>query len=79
MRRVAFVCNLKRYFVLKDIKMKNWILNFIADERGTAAVEYGITAVVMAGGAASGLSALKDELQGKQSDMISILGDQSTD
>ncbi len=79
MRRVAFVCNLKRYFVLKDIKMKNWILNFIADERGTAAVEYGITAVVMAGGAASGLSSLKDELQGKQSDMISILGDQSTD
>ncbi len=79
MRRVAFVCNLKRYFVLKDIKMKNWILNFIADERGTAAVEYGITAVVMAGGAASGLSSLKDELQGKQSDMISILGDQGTD
>jgi len=79
MRRVAFVCNLKRHFVLKDIKMKNWILNFIADERGTAAVEYGITAVVMAGGAASGLSSLKDELQGKQSDMISILGDQSTD
>ena len=79
MRRVAFVCNLKRYFVLKDIKMKNWILNFIADERGTAAVEYGITAVVMAGGAASGLSSLKDELQGKQSDMISILGDQTTD
>ena len=79
MRRVAFVCNLKRYFVLKDIKMKNWILNFIADERGTAAVEYGITAVVMAGGAATGLSSLKDELQGKQDDMIQILGDQSTD
>jgi len=56
--------------------MKNWILNFIADERGTAAVEYGITAVVMAGGAASGLTLLKDELQSKQSDMISILGEQ---
>ena len=59
------------------MKMKNWIKNFINDERGTAAVEYGITAVVMAGGAASGLTALKDELQAKQSDMISILGDQS--
>ena len=56
--------------------MKNWIKNFINDERGTAAVEYGITAVVMAGGAASGLTALKDELQGKQTDMISILGEQ---
>ena len=61
---------------LKDIKMKNWIKNFINDERGTAAVEYGITAVVMAGGAASGLTALKDELQAKQTDMISILGEQ---
>jgi len=61
---------------LRKNKMKNWIMNFIADERGTAAVEYGITAVVMAGGAATGLSSLKDELQSKQSDMISILGDQ---
>ena len=58
------------------MKMKNWIKNFINDERGTAAVEYGITAVVMAGGAASGLTALKDELQAKQTDMISILGEQ---
>ncbi len=55
--------------------MKNWILNFIADERGTAATEYGITAVVMAGGAASGLSLLRDTLQAKQTNMISILDD----
>ena len=60
----------------KDMDMKNWILNFIADERGTAATEYGITAVVMAGGAASGLSLLRDTLQAKQSTMISILDDQ---
>ena len=57
----------------KDMNMKNWILNFIADERGTAATEYGITAVVMAGGAASGLSLLRDSLQAKQSNMITIL------
>ena len=55
--------------------MKNWILNFIADERGTAATEYGITAVVMAGGAASGLSLLRDTLHAKQTSMISILDD----
>ena len=55
--------------------MKKWILNFIADERGTAATEYGITAVVMAGGAASGLSLLRDSLQAKQTNMISILDD----
>ena len=59
----------------KDMNMKNWILNFIADERGTAATEYGITAVVMAGGAASGLSLLRDTLQAKQTSMISILDD----
>ena len=57
----------------KDMDMKNWILNFIADERGTAATEYGITAVVMAGGAASGLSLLRDSLQAKQTNMITIL------
>ena len=61
---------------MKDMNMKNWILNFIADERGTAATEYGITAVVMAGGAASGLSLLRDTLQAKQNTMISILDDQ---
>ena len=60
---------------MKDMNMKNWILNFIADERGTAATEYGITAVVMAGGAASGLSLLRDSLQAKQSSMIGILDD----
>jgi Flp pilus assembly pilin Flp len=62
-------------FINKDMNMKNWILNFIADERGTAATEYGITAVVMAGGAASGLSLLRDTLQAKQTSMISILDD----
>ena len=59
--------------------MKNWILNFIADERGTAAMEYGMAAVIMGGGAASGLSLLKDALQSKQTNMITILGEQDAD
>ena len=59
--------------------MKNWILNFIADERGTAAMEYGMAAVIMGGGAASGLSLLKDALQTKQTNMISILGEQDAE
>ncbi|RLS27460.1 MAG: hypothetical protein DWH76_01970 [Planctomycetota bacterium] len=63
----------------KDINMKNWILNFIADERGTAAMEYGMAAVIMGGGAASGLSLLKDALQAKQDNMISILVDQDAE
>ena len=63
----------------KDINMKNWILNFIADERGTAAMEYGMAAVIMGGGAASGLSLLKDALQTKQTNMISILGEQDAE
>ena len=63
----------------KDINMKNWILNFIADERGTAAMEYGMAAVIMGGGAAAGLSLLKDALQTKQTNMITILGEQDAD
>ena len=63
----------------KDINMKNWILNFIADERGTAAMEYGMAAVIMGGGAAAGLSLLKDALQTKQTNMITILGDQDAE
>ena len=63
----------------KDINMKNWILNFIADERGTAAMEYGMAAVIMGGGAAAGLSLLKDALQAKQDNMISILADQDAE
>ena len=63
----------------KEMNMKNWILNFIADERGTAAMEYGMAAVIMGGGAASGLSLLKDALQSKQTNMISILGEQDAD
>ena len=59
--------------------MKNWILNFIADERGTAAMEYGMAAVIMGGGAAAGLSLLKDALQTKQTNMITILGEQDAD
>ena len=63
----------------KEMNMKNWILNFIADERGTAAMEYGMAAVIMGGGAASGLSLLKDALQSKQTNMITILGEQDAD
>lgn len=59
--------------------MKNWILNFIADERGTGGMEYGMVAVIMGGGAASGLTLLKDALQSKQTSMISILSDQDAD
>ena len=63
----------------KEMNMKNWILNFIADERGTAAMEYGMAAVIMGGGAASGLALLKDALQAKQDSMISILVDQDAE
>ena len=49
--------------------MKNWIMNFIADERGAESVEYGSTAVVAAGGAIGGLVTLKNKVQGKQAEM----------
>lgn len=53
--------------------MKNWIMNFIADERGAESVEYGSTTVVAAGGAISGLVAIKNKVQGKQDAMIDQL------
>ncbi len=55
--------------------MKNWIMNFIADERGAESTELGITGVVVAGGAVSGFNQLKTAVKGKQSDLIDSLDD----
>ena len=53
--------------------MKNWIMNFIADERGSEGTELAVTCLVVAGGAIEGFNGLKGTLQGKQADMIDNL------
>jgi Flp pilus assembly pilin Flp len=55
--------------------MKNWIMNFIRDERGAESTEMAITTVVVAGGAVAGYATLRDEIKTKQDAMVSELGD----
>ena len=50
--------------------MKNWIVNFLADETGAETVEFGIAALTIAGGAAAGFTTLKDNLQTKGDELI---------
>lgn len=54
--------------------MKNWIMNFIADERGSEGTELAVTTLVVAGGAIEGFNGLKNKLQTKQTEMIDDLG-----
>ena len=53
--------------------MKNWIMNFIADERGAEGTELAVTTLVVAGGAIEGFNGLKNALKTKQTDMIGNL------
>ncbi len=51
------------------MSIANKIMNFIKDERGSECIEYALTSVVIGGGTAAGLTATKDLLQSKSSDM----------
>ena len=55
--------------------MTNWIMNFIRDERGAESVEFGVTAVVIAGGAVAGTDDLQDAVKQKTADTITRLGE----
>ena len=57
--------------------MKNWVLNFINDERGSEAVELGITGAVVAGGAVAGFNLVKGKITEKQEELVDKL-DEST-
>lgn len=57
--------------------MKNWIMNFIADERGAESTELAITGVVVAGGAVTGFNLLKGKIDAKQGELMDKL-DEST-
>lgn len=53
--------------------MKNWIMNFIADERGAETTEVAITGVVVAGGAITGFNNLKTKIGDKQTEIVNAL------
>ena len=57
--------------------MKNWMLNFLQDERGAESIELGVTGAFVAGGAVAGLSAVKGKVQEKQDELVDKL-DEST-
>jgi len=59
--------------------MKNWIMNFIADERGAESTELAITGVVVAGGAVTGFTSLKDKLAVKQGELLGQLDASTAD
>jgi Flp pilus assembly pilin Flp len=54
----------------KDTKMKNWIMNFIADERGAESIEFSVASIVAAGGAIFGLVQIRNSTQSKQSILV---------
>ena len=51
------------------MKIANKIMNFIKDERGGEGVEYPLITVVVAGGAAAGVMALKEATKVKTADL----------
>ncbi|MGA1267143.1 MAG: Flp family type IVb pilin [Phycisphaerales bacterium] len=57
--------------------MKNWIMNFIADERGAESTELGVSALVVGGGAIAGFEQLRNGIRSKNTELIDRLG--STD
>jgi len=48
-------------------------VKFVMDERGAEVIEFGVTSVVVAAGAVSGLSGIKTAVKGKQDDMVAKL------
>jgi Flp pilus assembly pilin Flp len=59
--------------------MKNWIMNFIADERGAESTELAVTTLVVAGGAVTGYTSLKTKIGDKTDDLLGKLDDSTAD
>jgi Flp pilus assembly pilin Flp len=57
------------------MSIANKIMNFIKDERGGEGVEYPLITVVVAGGAAAGVTALKVATQAKTTALTTAVTD----
>ena len=53
--------------------MKNWIMNFVKDERGVESSECAVAAVTIAGGTAATFTAIKGNLKDKGNTLISAI------
>ena len=57
------------------MNIANKIMNFLKDERGGEGVEYPLVTVVVAGGAAAGVMALKTATQAKTTQLTNSVTD----
>ena len=53
--------------------MKNWIMNFIADERGAETTEFGVVTTLTAAGSVATLTLVRDKIQEKATDLTASL------
>ena len=53
--------------------MLNFIKNFISDERGAESTELAVTTLVVAGGAVSGYTSVKNKIGDKTDDLLGKL------
>ena len=51
----------------------NWILNFVKDERGVETLEFTVSGLVIVGGAAGSLTAIKTDVQTKGADILTAV------
>ncbi len=54
--------------------MKNWIMNFIADERGAETTEFGVVTTVAAAGSVAGLKGVRSAIQTKNDELEAAIG-----
>ena len=59
--------------------MLNFIKNFIADERGAESTELAVTTLVVAGGAVSGYTSVKNKIGDKTDELLGKLDQTSAD
>ena len=59
--------------------MKNWVMSFIKDERGAESTELAITTLVVAGGAVSGYTSVKNKIGDKTDDLLGKLDESTAD
>ena len=53
--------------------MKNWIMNFVKDERGVESAEFAVGAVTIAGGTAATYTTIKNDLKSKGDALVTAI------
>ena len=59
--------------------MKNWVMNFIKDERGAEATEVAVTTLVVAAGSIAGFTSVRNKVSEKTDEMLDKLDTTSAD